>query len=53
MNNTVEVVDLEKQIVSEYKRKLELGRKNKRIVEENNIPLQSLNKERMEALKLF
>ena len=34
-------------------RKLDLGRKIKRIVEENNIPLQSLNKEKMDALKLF
>ena len=53
MNSTVDVVDLKNEIVNEYHRKLDLGRKIKRIVEENNVPLQSLNKERMEALKLF
>ena len=53
MNNTVDDVDLEKQIVSEYKRKLELGRKIKRIIEENNIPLKSLDKEQKEAIELY
>ena len=53
MNTTVDVVDLENEIVNEYHRKLDLGRKIKRIVEENNIPLQSLDKEKMDALKLF
>ena len=53
MNTTVDVVDLENEIVNEYKRKLDLGRKIKRNVEENNIPLKSLVKEKMEALKLF
>ena len=52
-NSTLDVVDLENEIVNEYHRKLDLGRKIKRIVEENNIPLQSLNKEKMDALKLF
>ena len=53
MDSTVDVVDLENKIVSEYHRKLDLGRMIKRIVQENNVPLPSLNKERMEALKLF
>ena len=53
MNNTVDDVDLEKQIVSEYKRKLELGRKIKRIIEENSIPLKSLDKEQKEAIELY
>ena len=53
MNNTVEVVDLEKQIVSEYKRKLELGRKIKKIIEENSIPLKSLDKEQKKAVECF
>ena len=53
MNNTVDVVDLENEIVNEYKRKLDLGRKIKRILEENSIPLKSLDKEQKEALELF
>ena len=53
MNNTVDDVDLEKQIVSEYKRKLELGRKIKMILEENSIPLKSLDKEQKEAIELY
>ena len=53
MDSTVDVVALENEIVNEYHRKLDLGREIKRIVEENNVPLKSLNKERMEALELF
>ena len=49
----MDVVDLENTIVSEYHRKLELGRKIKMIVEKNNIPLASLNKEWIEACELF
>ena len=53
MNNTLDDVDLEKQIVSEYKRKLELRKKIKIILEENSIPLKSLDKEQKEAIELY
>ena len=53
MNNTVDDVVLQKQIVSEYKRKVELGRKIKIILEENSIPLKSLDKEQKEAIELY
>ena len=52
-DSTVDVVALESEIVNEYPRKLELGRKIKKIVQELNVPLASLDKEKMEALELF
>ena len=39
--------------VNEYRRKLELGREIKQIVQELNVPTASLSKEKMEALELF
>ena len=49
----MDVPDLETTIVSEYQTKLKLGRKIKIILEKNSIPLESLNKEQIEACELF
>ena len=38
---------------NEYQKKLELGREFKKIVQELNVPITSLDKEKMEALQLF
>ena len=55
-HSTVDVAALKNEIVrggNEYRRKLELGREIKKIVQELNMPTSSLDKEKMEALELF
>ena len=49
----IDVVALKNEIVNEYHRKLDLGRKVKQIVHERNAPTASLDKCDMEALELF
>ena len=55
-HSTVDVVALMNKIVrsaNEYRRKLELGREIKQIVQKVNAPKACLDKENMEALELF
>ena len=53
---TIDVAALKNEIVqgdNEYQNKLELGRQIKKIVQELNVPITSLDKEKMDALQLF
>ena len=53
---TIDVAALKNEIVqgdNEYQNKLELGREIKKIVQELNVPIASLDKEKMDALQLF
>ena len=55
-HSTVDVTDLENDIVrgaNEYQRKLELGKQIKHIVQELNVPVASLDREKMEALQQY
>ena len=52
----IDVAALKNEIVqgdNEYQNKLELGREIKKIVHELNVPIASLDKEKMDALQLF
>ena len=54
-NSTVDVVALEKMILhnwNAFRRKLEMGKEIKRIVEEKKVPKVCLDKGQMQALKL-
>ena len=54
-NSTLDVVALEKMILSNwnaFRRKLEMGKEIKRIVEEKKVPKVCLDKGQMQALKL-
>ena len=53
---TIDVAALKNEIVqgdNEYQNKLELGREIKKIVQELNVNIASLDKEKMDALQLF
>ena len=55
-HSTVDVADLENKIVwgaNEYQWKLELGKQIKQIVQELNVPVASLDREKMEALEQY
>ena len=55
-HSTVDVAGLENEIVrgaNEYQRKLELGKQVKQIVQELNVPITSLDREKMEALEQY
>ena len=53
---TINVTAVKNEIMhaeDEYQKKLELGREIKKIVQELNVNIASLDKEKMEALQLF
>ena len=55
-HSTIDVAALKNEIVqcdNEYQMKLELGREIKKIVQELNVLIASLDKEKMDALELF
>ena len=55
-HSTIDVAALKNEIVqcdNEYQMKIELGREIKKIVQELNVPIASLDKEMMDALELF
>ena len=55
-NSTIDVDALKNEIVqsdNEYQTKIELGREIKKIVQELNVNIPSLDKEKIEALELF
>ena len=55
-HSTIDVAALKKEIVqcdNEYQTKIELGREIKKIVQELNVNIASLDKEKIEALELF
>ena len=52
-HSTIDVAALKNEIVQCNQTKLELGREIKKIVQELNVPIASLDKEKIEALELF
>ena len=55
-HSTIDVAALKNEIVpsdNEYQTKIELGREIKKIVQELNVNIASLDKEKMDALQLF
>ena len=55
-HSTVDVVALKNKILwgcDEYQRRLKLGRQIKKIVQEHNVHVACLDKEKMESLELF